>query len=559
MAKQHNFGFNNSNTSIEISGQNINISIGDKTVPLPLHDVWEYATSNLFSEEDSAINRKLPDRVTNKANNPEKYDSSKIIRSLISVGVPLPCACDLALATLTKVHNWIDEHKNPSDSLSTKTIRRFVSQALQELDIKKYSKADIEKWNTKYIRKYGRNNRIVEIYDIPSSIFPKEIVDISYEFIGNVFLPDVLKTTAPTKDYANELSPSAINGMSEDIIEFINNCDLYRISYELLKRMIVEIASQPPHPWIIDEKTREEIISYDKEALKNNMEKAKRYMTQGNTIPYGIIVELLHHASSMVLEHYFSFLGTDDLSSFNQLKQCLGQIIKPEQRESWEFILSDYVLKGITDDFALAGVSLRPYLDNMERIHNVINECKNRTAQFEASVLRFADDSLTVSEHGNYNKVTHFLEQDWNQLDPKERNHNIRTLLRLLFPCEKVREARNSNHFWMLYINCGTPTFPSWKNSVFVIVEGKMGFDYSVLGTLTNARVRCSCDNIFFIAQNRRSVDYVSQINQHLEQYGLANDYSFTILDKKDFACFLGQKDRLTLLDEIIKAETGMF
>ena len=70
MAKQHNFGFNNSNISIEISGQNINISIGDKTVPLPLHDVWEYATSNLFSEEDSAINRKLPDRVTNKANNP---------------------------------------------------------------------------------------------------------------------------------------------------------------------------------------------------------------------------------------------------------------------------------------------------------------------------------------------------------------------------------------------------------------------------------------------------------------------------------------------------------
>lgn len=189
----------------------------------------------------------------------------------------------------------------------------------------------------------------------------------------------------------------------------------------------------------------------------------------------------------------------------------------------------------------------------------VINECKNRTEQFETWVLRFANDSLAVSEHGNYNMVTHFLEQDWNLVDPKERNHNIRTLLRLLFPCKNVREARDSSHFWMLYINCGTPTFPSWKNSVFVIVEGKTGFDYSVLGTLTNARARCACDNVFFITQNRRTVDYVSQINQHFEQYGLSNDYSFTVLDKKDFACFLGQKDRLETLDEIIKEETGVF
>ena len=126
MTKQNNFGFKNSNTSIEISGTNINISIGDKTVPLPLHDVWEYATTNLFSEEDNFINTALPNRVTNKANIPEKYDSSKIIRSLISVGVPLPCACDLALATIAKVHNWIGRKRyafsNVQESNSFRSI-----------------------------------------------------------------------------------------------------------------------------------------------------------------------------------------------------------------------------------------------------------------------------------------------------------------------------------------------------------------------------------------------------------------------------------------------------
>lgn len=557
--KQISKGCNNSNASYTISGNKIIFNFGENNIPVPLQVIWDYATSTLLSKEDAAINNRLPDRVTNKANITEEYDSSKIIRSLISVGVPLPCACNLAIETMKKVTQWIDEHETTSITLSTKTIRRFVSQALQELDVKHYSKADIEKWNTKYIRRYGRNNRAVEIYDIPANVYDSEIVEISYDFIRRTFLPDVLKATVPDRDYLQELAPATITSLSEDIIEFINSCDLYRIDYSLLKRMINEIATQPPHPWIVDDIRRLKIIAYDKDALKSNLKESVNYKENGRSIPYGIIIEILHHASSMVLEHYFSFLGNEDLSCFVQLKRCLEQITKPELSGRWEFILSEYVLNGIADDFSLAGISLRPYLANMEKIHDTLTESKERSSNFDSWVIKFAEESLIVSEYGNCEKVKVFLTKEWSTIDLKERNENIRTILRLLFPCNSIGEARNSNSFWMNYISCGTSSFPDWKNNVFVIVEGEGGFDFSVLNTLKKARSKSSCNNVFFITQNRHRTGLYKQIEDIFIEYELVDDYSYTVLDKQDFSHFIEHENRKAILDHIIKEEADMF
>ena len=59
--------------------------------------------------------------------------------------------------------------------------------------------------------------------------------------------------------------------MATEILDFINHCDLYRIRYSLLKNMIIEIATQPPHPWMLYDEIRGDILKYDYDALHNNI------------------------------------------------------------------------------------------------------------------------------------------------------------------------------------------------------------------------------------------------------------------------------------------------
>ena len=227
---------------------------------IPIHELQkEFAHLN---RNICIVSSDLRIKVLNKVNNPEKFDPNKIVRSLVTIGVSVDCAISIAEQTVEKVRDWTLSHQG--EELKTKIIRKMVSETLQSLDSNVYSILDIERWNTKYIHKYGHNNRIVEIYSIPREINKTPVCEISFEFVRRILLPDIINTIAPKKSLSRQISTSHMGKMANEVIELLNSCDLYRIKYNLLKEMIVEIATQPPHPWIIDDDLRSDITNYDR-------------------------------------------------------------------------------------------------------------------------------------------------------------------------------------------------------------------------------------------------------------------------------------------------------
>lgn len=83
----------------------------------------------------------------------------------MKIGIPFPATVEIVEGTISEVEHWIAENKRNKAQLTAKIIRQIVSSVIQELDTSKWSRIDIENWNAKYVRRYGHNNRIIQIYD----------------------------------------------------------------------------------------------------------------------------------------------------------------------------------------------------------------------------------------------------------------------------------------------------------------------------------------------------------------------------------------------------------
>ena len=124
------------------------------------------------------------------------------------------------------------------------------------------------------------------------------------------------------------ITKSQLSDLANEIIVFINNCDLYIIDYKILRSMVQEIITKPPHPWLINEQQRNTIIEYDRHAVESNLQQVKECKENSLEIPQAVFVELLHHTSAMMLDRYFSFCGCADLDAFTILTQYFKKLIE---------------------------------------------------------------------------------------------------------------------------------------------------------------------------------------------------------------------------------------
>ena len=128
-------------------------------------------------------------------------------------------------------------------------------------------------------------------------------------------------------------------------MEFISNCDLYLIDYSVLKPMAQELLTKPPHPCIIDNRLREQIIEYNRHSVYSNLSAIQGYKERNERIPETVFIELLHHTSAMLLSKYFNFCGCSDLDSYNILTSYIESMIQTQTGESSEFSNEDAVVR----------------------------------------------------------------------------------------------------------------------------------------------------------------------------------------------------------------------
>lgn len=573
MLKQVNVGIGNQNSSIEIKNGIVIIDPNSRS-QYTISELWEVLI-NQFEMKDTEINQQLPQNVLiNKTQGKEQFNSSKIISSLMKIGIPFPATVEIVEKTISEVEYWIVQNKMQKTQLTTKIIRQIVSSVIQELDASKWSRIDIENWNAKYVRRYGHNNRIIQIYDIPPEISNEPVVNISFDFIRKNLLSDIIRTLFPDVDVTKEISSKNRCEMADEIIAFINNCDLYMINYKLLKDMISEIATQLPHPWFISKDKRLINVEHDKLSVQENLQLAYDHYEKNEPLPSSIIVELLHHASSMVLEKYFSFLGCYDLTAFYRLVDIVTKLVpQPLNGEKnvvsnkndadgdiieseWDLVISDYAFKSFFDDCTMAGVDLLIFREKIKHIANLLQEKNSNKLEFTKLLIEFGECSLDIHNYGDRSRIEAFLNDSWVSYSPHSICDNIKTLLLLLYPHRRHRIANpESSHFWITY-NMSTKAF-DMKSRVFVIVANRdNSFDYSAVQVLRQAGKKAICNTVFFVAEeiDDREAEHQKALAQ-LAHYNLDSHFVPFLFSKKDLKTLFNCSDRMSFFDEFIEKQ----
>lgn len=203
---------------------NINISINNE-VNMLYKCLLEYDKKINERFNSSIIQSKFKDTT-------QKFESSKILLSLLKIGVPIESAFSIVIEALNTIIESINDN-TISDNFSTHDIRKIVYTTILNCNLSNSNFKNIQQWGDKYVRKYGHDSQRVKVYDFNTD----QLNEIDYSFIKKNLLPDIIKSLCENlSPYVDEILKTSFDSISEYIIDFVNCCDVYYIEYDLLKK-----------------------------------------------------------------------------------------------------------------------------------------------------------------------------------------------------------------------------------------------------------------------------------------------------------------------------------
>lgn len=431
--------------------------------------------------------------IVNKTNKEEDFSASKILKSLLTIGIPLDATFVIFKEAIEKIIAYKganDEHK-----LDTKTIRKIVCDSIQSYNLKNYAPSQIQSWSQKYVRKYGRNNQVIKIQHENGSL-----TEISMDFL-KTFVDDVIKSISPNI-VVKKISNTSRRELAECVLDFVNSCDIYIIRYNVLKDIILEIALQPPHPWFINEDTKSNIINYDCTQLKINLAKAKNYFNKGTiVIPPSILYEIIHHASSMILAKYDYYLGCNDLSSLYLLKSLLENLINIPYED---LLFDEYPINTLLSDIAKAKINCNDYLKLIKSICEEVNTSAINMADFSDKVNIFGKLSLKILENNVMLEINKFYETEWNEYSLNEIMDNIKLFMNASFGENEIKvnyTKKDSNYFWYRLSKFESNVLAEIKKNIFVFFGKDISTDLNSFISFNNKAHKIGCNMIMLISE----------------------------------------------------------
>ncbi len=350
---------------------------------------------NLRRIDQIFISRLGPKKVLGTSGELVDFKTENMMRSLLDIGLPIKAVEKILELALFMI--WNDIPANPQKyKLKTKEIRLKLLEAIKCLDsaTEDWSVEDVGSWCLKYVRRYGHNNRSIEFYNVPKELNAgKTKAAIKFRFIKKIFLPDLLKSICPAFS-ASRINKDYKQKLSREIINFLSSCDLYSINYEVAKNMVIEMITKPPHPWLIGNEHRKKIVAYDRKNVVYNLKEIKKHQKVGKDVPVALIIDLLHHASAMILDCYFNFLGCSDLDSFDILYDCFNKLLSQKLKDNeWHFRFESDEVRQLINGFEENNLDVMEYYKMMSMINpNVITN----SPDYISNVVNFANQSLNI-------------------------------------------------------------------------------------------------------------------------------------------------------------------
>ncbi|MFK7800937.1 MAG: hypothetical protein AB8G95_04845 [Anaerolineae bacterium] len=289
-------------------------------------------TSNTVREElndyfemvDERVNSRYYQGFISPAQNNErvKFDSEKLVSSLLKLNLTLTVAMKVLVETVTMLDSLLtSERVDLANDLKTSHIREAVVQAIYRLS-NLYGRNQVQVWGDRYARRFGGTHHRIQVIHQNG-----DVEELSYSFIKNYLLPNIFQNLFYLdfdKFRADILPAEHTSIMAKSIVEYVRAIDLYHIRYDFLVDLVTEIGIQPPHPWFAPEKFAQIVIDYDLNQIQYHKLRADFFIEKNDA---GSLIhhckELMHHSCSALLSNYGCYLGCFNLAP---LRILIGMI-----------------------------------------------------------------------------------------------------------------------------------------------------------------------------------------------------------------------------------------
>lgn len=515
------------------------VGFGNKSVivennekPLPISEVLA-KLYGLFREEDAEINKLIPNGVvTTKTNEVSEFRSDKILSSLLKVGIPLELTVRVLEMVIVKIQSLVSK----THDLSTKDIRRHVADAIR--NIESVDSFEAEEWSYRYTRKYGHDSRRVVICNFPEG----GNVEISYSVIYKV-VREAFSLMIPTQA-VDEIPRRQLDNIASYVLEFVNSCDMYYFDYQLLVGMVVEMARQPPHPWVITQKTRNLLYEYDIDAIESNILQIQNAESGDIALRY-CCAEIVHHASSLMLEKYEWFLGLDDFTSFYILKSLIN---KYNTTEFLEILSMNHSMQKLERDISLIGESLCSLSALMADIHKVINNVNTLTKEDINNVVKYGRLAISLVRDDSAERIIDFIKKDWNIENSGNVLDNVSKILSTLTHASNARRPNIELNFFRFVFKPLEVDGHSLKKQYLVFFVDQY-FNYDILKKLMGRKYTEQADTILVLSPNDEQTEEIAlRINKETN-----DNYWCLAFFKSDLIALLESDNQAQCFFELIE------
>lgn len=524
------FGHNNNQVTIE------SVIFEVKQTVSKMEDIFINFDEKIYELFGEIIDSKINE--DDEKNNKVRFVSQKVFLSLMKIGIPLENAYKIVICVYNNI--VINEKNGLYDNriLSTHEIRKIVAYEILHCDLDGISLKTLEEWGDKYVRRYGHNSKRTKIY-YKDSLHEE---DLSYNFIKNTLLKDITNEVGIKKyTYSGEIKKSQLKSMSEDIIDFIGNCNLYRIRYDILKSLVYEMALQPPHPWLVTDESAEIIRKYDIDTAKKHYLKIKENIDNKDySSRYYTICEILHHTASSILAGYKEILGCKDLDAFTNLYKIVSKMYNDEKD-----LILEYNIVELPSDLKYIGINFCDFYSLLNKIHlNIVSRNReiNVTKIFLQNILDLYDIAVALYEKTNKQKMKDFLFSSWDDFSKDERI----SLINLFFAVIDYNRINKicveyGNSFWF---NAST----NGRHGYFVVCLEKMNFE-KLNNYFNQLKIQKILESVLFVVED-------NEHKKNFEKEIIKIDSSKVIIEylyKKDLQRIFNSTNKLKELDLVLK------
>ena len=359
----------------------------------------------IFKAADEMFkNRVIENGCINRGGNEISYCSKSLFSSLMQLGIPYDTAINIPFQIIPLLADILDISEK--ETISTSDIRVAVVECIGGLVYENHTEEQVSMWSAAYIRRYGNPEKSsLKVHDNGQEI------DLSYSYVKKVVIPHLYKrifniegVLNPIQEYSEVFSAMHLDGMAKEIVRFSNTLNLYCIRYKTLINLLEDLIVEPPHPWMVNEKTMTNVASYNLERAAHHLNQVKKTYKQNNPAYFNqSIKECLMHLSASILARYGAFLGVGSKYGFVELRRAL--LLKVNNSALWKFCK----LHEMESDLKAIGCSVDLLLSRLNRIMHQLHipdtSAKYSALHKEASELAEIALSLTKDIGGDANKL----------------------------------------------------------------------------------------------------------------------------------------------------------